>query len=99
MRAVLSTSRPCKLQRGELRRVPQERRPGNLVGYYVCCPRCGFVSHCVGSSELAVSEGEAPGDVTMRGALKCVYCCVGIELERGEFLLTEGPDVRPVRYR
>lgn len=99
MRATLSASRPCKLERGELRRLPQGWTPGKLVGYYVCCPRCGFVSHCVGSSELEVLEGESPGDVTIRGGLKCVYCLVGIAIERGEFQLTEGPDVRPVRYR
>ena len=41
---MLPTSKgPCKLERGEMRRVSQDKRFG-LVGYHVCCPRCGYVT-------------------------------------------------------
>ncbi len=35
--------RPCRLDRGELRRVSQDRRQ-LLIAYHLCCPRCGFVN-------------------------------------------------------
>jgi hypothetical protein len=43
MKAVVSSKRPCVLVRGEMRRVPQDRSYKGIVGYHVCCPRCGFV--------------------------------------------------------
>ena len=43
MRLTISTHPPCKMQGGELRRVPRNLR-SHVVGYYVCCPRCGFVT-------------------------------------------------------
>ena len=49
---------PCKLERGELRRVSQDRRFG-LVGYHVCCPRCGFVTVALnGNDGLVITESE-----------------------------------------
>ena len=41
MKLVPSAKRPCRLERGEIRRVPQDRA-NLLVGYHVCCLRCGF---------------------------------------------------------
>ena len=43
VRAHVATVSPCKLERGALRRMPQNRRSWPY-GYHVCCPRCGFVS-------------------------------------------------------
>jgi hypothetical protein len=95
----VSSSRPCKLKPGEVRRVPQERRPGNLIGFHVCCPRCGFVSPCVRCETLEIREGESPSDITFEGTAKCVYCRVEFGIAAGEFHLVEGDDVRAVRYR
>ena len=47
MKLVPSTKRPCRLERGEIRRVPQDRS-NLLVGYHVCCLRCGFKADCSG---------------------------------------------------
>ena len=50
--------RYCKLERGELRRVPQDRR-SLIVGYHVCCPQCGFVTVALnGHAGLVITESE-----------------------------------------
>lgn len=43
MRLQVTCRRPCELERGQARRVSQNPR-GMLVGYHVCCPRCGYVT-------------------------------------------------------
>ena len=97
----VSDRRPCKLQRGELRRVPQNPQSG-IVGYHVCCPRCGFVTVAVnGSHEQVITESVEGGalQVSFAKALRCVYCSVLIHLDNGEATLEEDADVRQVRYR
>lgn len=92
---------PCKLERGELRRVSQDRRFG-LVGYHVCCPRCGFVTVALnGNDGLTITEAEEAGTllVTFSRPLRCTYCAVLIHLDRGEATLEEDANVRQVRYR
>jgi len=92
---------PCKLERGELRRVSQDRRFG-LVGYHVCCPRCGFVTVALnGNDGLTITEAEEAGAllVTFSRPLRCTYCAVLIHLDRGEATLEEDANVRQVRYR
>ena len=89
---------PCKLERGELRRVSQDRRYG-LVGYHVCCPRCGFVTAVLnGTDELAITES-ADESVTFSLPARCVFCNVLIHLVAGELTLEEDDRVRNVSYR
>jgi hypothetical protein len=99
MRLIVSTKRPCRLERGELRRVPQPPSSG-LVGYHLCCPRCGFVNPAlVGDQGLTITEGAEPSDLTFSRALRCTYCRVIIHVDHGELRLEEDQDVRNVRYR
>ncbi len=99
MRAVVTDKRPCRLGRGELRRVPQERTYRGIVGYHVGCPRCGFVTAVLqGIDGQAISEGDT-GEVSFSTPARCVFCNVTIHLAEAELTLEEGPDVRHVRYR
>ena len=99
MRLVPSTKRPCRLERGEVRRVPQARG-GFLVGYHVCCPRCGFNTPALnGDAGLDVTEGEDLADLTFSRALRCTFCRVLLHVSHGELRLEEDADVRNVRYR
>lgn len=99
MRLRPTNKRPCKLERGELRRVSQDRRR-LLVGYHVCCPRCGFVTVALnGNDGLDITESEDGCDVTFSKPLRCVYCAVLIHLAGGEANLEEDDRVRRVRYR
>ena len=80
MRIVPSTKRPCRLERGEVRRVPQDRG-GLLVGYHVCCPRCGFVTPALnGDAGLDIDEEPDPGDLTFSRAVRCTFCRVLLHL-------------------
>lgn len=99
MKAVVTSKRPCVLGRGELRRVPQDRSFRGIVGYHVCCPRCGFVTAVLnGTGGLIISE--SPDEVvTFSQPARCVYCSVLIYLERGELRLEEDDHVRAVAYR
>lgn len=99
MRALLTDKRPCRLGRGELRRVPQDRTYRGLVGYHVGCPHCGFVTVVLhGADGMNITE-RADGEVSFSTAARCVFCNVHIHLVDGELSLEEGPDVRHVRYR
>jgi hypothetical protein len=101
MRLHLTDRRPCHLERGDLRRVPQNLRSG-IVGYHVCCPRCGFVTVAInGSDGLVITEAEENGSllVTFSRPVRCTYCAVLIHLDRGEATLEEDANVRQVRYR
>jgi hypothetical protein len=95
MKLSLTTSRPCKMRRGELRRVPGDRR-ARAIAYHVACPRCGFVTPVVdGADGVRIHEDDEL--VSLSGPVQCVMCRVRIALTRGEATLEEGPDVRPVR--
>ena len=98
MRLIVSTKRPCRLERGEVRRVPQPPARG-LVGYHLCCPRCGFVNPAlVGDAGLAIAEGHEPEDLTFSRPLRCTYCRVILHVSHGDVQLEEDQDVRNVRY-
>lgn len=98
MRAKVTSSAPCELAKGELRRVPQNRQ-SHTVGYHVCCPRCGFVSTALeGKDSLSIDEG-IDGRVTFSRPLRCIYCQVLIHIERCELTLEEDKYVRPLRFR
>ncbi len=99
MRLVPSSKRPCLLARGEARRVPQNRG-GFVVGYHVCCPRCGFVTPALdGDAGLEINETEDLGDITFSRPLRCIYCRVLMHVSHGELRLEEDADVRDVRFR
>ncbi|PIE16885.1 MAG: hypothetical protein CSA65_09880 [Proteobacteria bacterium] len=90
---------PCKLERGEMRRVSQDRRFG-LVGYHVCCPRCGYVTVALnGRDEMVITEEPATGAVTFSVPQRCVFCQVLIHVRDGLGRLEEDEHVRDVRYR
>jgi hypothetical protein len=101
MRLRLSNRVPCRLERGELRRVPQDSKFG-LVGYHVCCPRCGFVTVAVhGNKEQVVTEAMEHGELLVSFAepLRCTYCAVLIHVDHGEACLEEDEHVRNLHYR
>jgi len=65
------TKRPCRLDRGELRRVSQDRRQ-LLIAYHLCC--CGFVVRGFDLDEglpmdlgKAVAEGGAELSIVAHG--------------------------------
>lgn len=90
---------PCKLERGELRRVSQDRR-FCLVGYHVCCPRCGFVTVVLnGNDGLVITESEDGQRVSFSLPVRCLYCAVLIGLKNGEADIQEDERVRRVQYR
>ncbi|MFI5297483.1 MAG: hypothetical protein ACHREM_05240 [Polyangiales bacterium] len=94
MRAVVTDKRPCRLGRGDIRRVPQERSYRGIVGYHVGCPRCGFVTAVLqGDNQQAITE-DANGVVTFSVPARCGNCDVTIRLEHGE-LTTEEVDSAP----
>lgn len=89
---------PCQMAKGELRRVPQHQ-PSAVVGYYICCPRCGFVTVAVnGSDGQILSEVEENGSllVSFSCPVRCMLCAVLIHLDRGEATLEEDARVRRV---
>lgn len=99
MKAVVSSKRPCLLARGEMRRVPQDRTYRGIVGYHVCCPRCGFVTAVLnGAGDPAIIES-ADESVTFSQPARCVFCNVLIHLVAGELTLEEDDRVRNVSYR
>ena len=99
MRLRPSSKRPCHLERGEMRRVSQDRRFG-LVGYHVCCPQCGFVTVALdGNNGLVITEDQSGDRVTFSQPVRCVYCAVLVHLRDGEGEIEEDDRVRRVRYR
>ena len=70
-------------------------RTNLLVGYHVCCPRCGFNTPALaGSDGLDIDEGEAPDDLTFSKALRCTFCRVLMHVAHGELRLEEDADAR-----
>ena len=56
MRLHVTDRRPCRLERGDLRRVPQNPLSG-VVGYHLCCLRCGFVTVALnGNDGLVITD-------------------------------------------
>jgi len=101
MRLHVTDRRPCRLERGDLRRVPQNPLSG-IVGYHVCCLRCGFVTVALnGTAGLVITEAEENGSllVSFSRPVRCTYCAALVHLDRGEATLEEDANVRQVRYR
>lgn len=97
MKMAQTTRRPCRMQPGDLRRVPQDARYA-LVGYYVGCPRCGWVTAAIeGDDDLRVTER---GDVvTFSAPVTCTGCRMSIHLRESEAELEETADVRRIAPR
>jgi len=99
MRLVATSKRPCNLERGEARRVSQNLK-FPIVGYHVCCPRCGFVSIAFQNHEgQVISEGASPELVTFSKPLRCIYCAVLIHVTEGAIELEEDEHVRNLLFR
>jgi hypothetical protein len=99
VKLVPSAKRPCRLERGEIRRVPQDRT-NLLVGYHVCCLRCGFNTPALaGNDGLDIDEGDGPDDLTFSKALRCTFCRVLMHVAHGELRLEEDADVRHICFR
>ena len=95
MRAVICDKAPCALERGEMRRVPANPKSA-ILGYHVCCPRCGFVSVAVeGKQGLIMEEDDA---VTFSKPLDCLYCRVKLHLNKSVFRMEETRYVRAICY-
>jgi hypothetical protein len=88
---------PCNLERGEMRRVSQNRQFG-LVGYHVCCPRCGYVTVALnGRDEMVITEDPVTSAVTFSVPLRCMFCRVLIHVRDGLGSLEEDEHVRNLR--
>lgn len=99
MKAVVTDKRPCRLGRGELRRVPQDRSYRGIVGYHVGCPRCGFVTAVLhGVEGLRISES-GEGAVSFSSPARCVFCGALLRLTDGELTVEEDEHARNVQYR
>ena len=94
-----TNARPCELERGDLRRVPQDTNHP-VIGFHVCCPRCGFVTIALdGYGGLEIAESEDQRLVTFSTPVRCAFCGVLIHLREGAATLEEDDRVRNVRYR
>lgn len=100
MRLVPTAKRPCNLEPCEARRVSQNPQ-FPIVGYHLCCPRCGFVSIAFQNHEgMVISEGATADDeVTFSKPLRCIYCAVLIHVTAGNITLEEDEHARNVRFR
>lgn len=99
MRLIPTAKRPCNLERCEGRRVPQDPR-FPIIGYHLCCPRCGFVSIAFQNHEgLVISESATPEHVTFSKPLRCIYCAVLISVNDGTIRLEEDEHVRRLLFR
>jgi hypothetical protein len=96
MKFPVTTARPCKMPKGSLRRVPQSLTQ-RVLGYNVCCIRCGFVTFALQNDEgLTITEsvGESGTLVSFSVPVRCVYCDVRVHLTQNEATLEEGPRAR-----
>ena len=99
MKLQITSRRPCELERGQARRVPQNTHAG-LVGYHLCCPHCGYVTVALDGSEgLTVGENEVRTEITLSRPVRCLFCKVQIGVVAGDIELIEDEHVRDVRYR
>ncbi len=93
-----TSKRPCRLERGDVRRVPQ-KRTSFVIGYHVCCVRCGFVTPAIEGDGLTITEGAEMADFSFSSPVRCVFCRVLMHVAHGQLELEEDADVRPARYR
>ncbi len=98
MKILVTNDAPCKLEKGHARRVPQNPRSW-VVGYHLCCPRCGFVTIAFnGRDGLTITENNTD-EASFSCPLRCLYCQVLIHLKDSELTMEEDENVRPIRFR
>jgi hypothetical protein len=100
MKLSLSARRHCELTPGQVRRVPQ-RLSASLVGYHVCCSRCGFVTIALDRVDGLVITEQALGDelaLTFSRPVRCSYCAVLIGVAANTVMLQEDDCVRQIPY-
>ena len=98
-RLQVVAKRPCRLERGELRRVSQDRRQ-RLIAYHLGCPRCGFVNAVFHLQQgQRITESEDGEHVSFSEPIRCVFCKVTLHVTQSVAELEEGPDVRPMPSR
>jgi len=86
IRMRLTNKPPCRLERGELRRIPLNPAFG-LVGVHLCCPRCGFVTVALrGSKGLEINEHEG---ISFSQPVRCLFCKVLLHLDHNHMELEE----------
>jgi len=99
MKLCITDKRPCHLTRGDVRRVPQ-RTSSLLLGYHVCCPRCGFITFALQLDEgRLILELNGGAEITFSKPLRCVYCAVIVHVAGGEATLEEDERVRRAEFR
>lgn len=77
-----------------------QRQTTSLVGYYVSCPRCGFVTIALDRVEnLVIAEQALDGELalTFSRPVRCTYCAVLIAVAASTVTLEEDDRVRPIR--
>jgi hypothetical protein len=99
MKVKPTDKRPCNLKRGEVRRVSQDVR-FPLVGYHVCCPRCGFVSVAFQNQDgMIITEGATSEALTFSQPLTCIYCAILIYIVDGDVRLEANGNERHLVFR
>ena len=98
MKARVTNSAPCKLSKGELRRVPL-RKTEVAIGYHICCPKCGYVTLALANYEGLLIDESVDGHVTLSAPVRCLFCRVLIHIRRCDLKLEEDEHVRHARYR
>ena len=100
-RMSLVEKRPCDLGAGELRRIAVNPAMP-LVGYYWGCPVCGYVNlavqgHISGQGTLTIDESGT--GVWFSAPVKCVFCDGDFTISESTAALSEGCQVRSVKWR
>jgi hypothetical protein len=99
VRLVVTADRPCCMQRGTLRRVPQNPTQ-RVIGYSVCCPRCAFVTFALQGFEgqkITEIDSDIGTRVSFAQPLHCLYCGVRVHVIHNEATLEEPPGVQAGR--
>lgn len=98
MKATVTNTAPCKLTKGELRRVPISRTEWP-IGYHVCCPRCGYTTLALNYHHGLEIDESADGHVSFSAPIRCLFCQVQISIKRCELTVKEDEHVRHATYR
>lgn len=87
---------PCRLGRGELRRVSiNPILP--LVGYYLACPKCGFVNVAFHEQQGQFIT-EQNSSVSFEKPIQCVFCDARF-IVKNSIAEFDGGEVRRVRWK
>jgi hypothetical protein len=75
----------CRLERGEVKRIPPEGAP---VALYVACPECGYRNFVLANGQHLA---ETPGALTLAPGFWCdgPRCDRHLHIRDGEFVVTD----------